>query len=149
MKIRRLTLLLIFCLTLNVSGAMTFTQRLSPRPPNIIFILTDDMGYGELLSSTAQAGIAAELDQVADQGPVAAACYGALDTIDLQEGESYVLDSGHLVGYTGTMNFTTRKVAKGWMNTLKSGEGLVMEFTGPGKPVKSATVILVPFTRLM
>ena len=67
------------------------------------------------------------------QGPVAAACYGALDTVDLAEGESYVLDSGHLVGYSGTMTFTTRKVAKGWMNTIKSGEGLVMEFTGPGR----------------
>src|SRR4051795_11606313 len=52
------------------------------------------------------------------QGPVAAACYGALDTIDLQESESYVLDSGHLVGYTGTMNLVTRKVAKGLMNTF-------------------------------
>jgi uncharacterized protein (AIM24 family) len=44
-----------------------------------------------------------------------------------------VLDSGHLVGYTGTMNFTTRKVAKGIMQSLKSGEGLVMDFQGPGR----------------
>ncbi len=67
------------------------------------------------------------------QGPVAAACYGALDAIDLREGETFVLDSGHLVGYTGTMNFTTRKVTKGLMQTLKSGEGLVMDFQGPGR----------------
>jgi uncharacterized protein (TIGR00266 family) len=67
------------------------------------------------------------------QGPVAAACYGALDTIDIADGETLVLDSGHLVGYTGTMSFTTRKVAKGLMQTLKSGEGLVMDFQGPGR----------------
>jgi uncharacterized protein (TIGR00266 family) len=67
------------------------------------------------------------------QGPVAAACYGALDTIDIAEGQTFVLDSGHLVGYTGTMNFTTRKVTKGLMQTLKSGEGLVMDFQGPGR----------------
>jgi uncharacterized protein (TIGR00266 family) len=67
------------------------------------------------------------------QGPVAAACYGALDVVDIPEGQSFVLDSGHLVGYTGTMNFTTRKVAKGLMQTMKSGEGLVMDFQGPGR----------------
>jgi uncharacterized protein (TIGR00266 family) len=66
-------------------------------------------------------------------GPVAAACYGALDTIDLQAGEDLVLDSGHLVGYTDGMTFTTRKVTKGIMQTLKSGEGLVMHFQGPGR----------------
>jgi uncharacterized protein (TIGR00266 family) len=66
-------------------------------------------------------------------GPVAAACYGALDTVDLQAGESFVLDSGHLVGFSDGMTFTTRKVTKGIMQTLKSGEGLVMDFQGPGR----------------
>jgi uncharacterized protein (TIGR00266 family) len=67
------------------------------------------------------------------EGQVAAACYGALDTVDLGPGEQLVLDSGHLVGYSDGMTFTTRKVTKGIMQTLKSGEGLVMEFTGPGR----------------
>jgi uncharacterized protein (AIM24 family) len=31
------------------------------------------------------------------------------------------------------MTFTTRKVTKGIMQTLKSGEGLVMDFVGPGR----------------
>ena len=67
------------------------------------------------------------------QGPVACACYGALDVVDLAEGEQFVLDSGHLVAYTDGTSFTVRKVAKGVMQTLKSGEGLVFEFTGPGR----------------
>src|SRR5919205_959606 len=33
-------------------------------------------------------------------GPVAAACYGALDEIELQPGEQFVLDSGHLVAFS-------------------------------------------------
>jgi uncharacterized protein (TIGR00266 family) len=65
-------------------------------------------------------------------GHVACACYGALDEIELAPGEQVVLDSGHLVAFTDGVTFTTRKVAKGIMQTLKSGEGLVMEFTGPG-----------------
>jgi uncharacterized protein (TIGR00266 family) len=66
-------------------------------------------------------------------GPVVCACYGALDAIDLVEGEQLVLDSGHLVAYTDGVTFQLRKVTKGMMQTLKSGEGLVFEFTGPGR----------------
>ena len=73
------------------------------------------------------------LVRVTGAGPVAAACYGALDVIDVQAGETFVLDSGHLVGYSEGMTFVTRKATKGFIQTLKSGEGLVMEFTGPGR----------------
>ncbi|HEY4281193.1 MAG TPA: TIGR00266 family protein [Conexibacter sp.] len=66
-------------------------------------------------------------------GPVVAACYGALDTIELRDGETVVVDSGHVVAFDPSVQFTTRKVTTGLMNTLKSGEGLVMEFTGPGR----------------
>jgi uncharacterized protein (TIGR00266 family) len=66
-------------------------------------------------------------------GHVVVSCYGALDTIDLAPGENIVLDSGHVVAFDPTTQFTTRKVSKGLMTTLKSGEGLVMEFTGPGR----------------
>jgi uncharacterized protein (TIGR00266 family) len=66
-------------------------------------------------------------------GVVIVSCYGALDTIELAAGESVVLDSGHVVAFDPSTQFTTRKVASGLMNTLKSGEGLVMEFTGPGR----------------
>jgi uncharacterized protein (TIGR00266 family) len=73
------------------------------------------------------------LVHAAGQGPVVAACYGALDTIDVAAGESFVLDSGHLVGFSEGMTFTTRKVTQGLVQTLKSGEGLVMDFQGPGR----------------
>jgi arylsulfatase A-like enzyme len=68
MKIARLALLLAFCLTLNVSGAMTFTQGVSPRPPNIIFILTDDMGYGDIGCFGAKAIKTPNLDRMAREG---------------------------------------------------------------------------------
>ena len=67
------------------------------------------------------------------QGEVVAACYGALDLVDLADGEAYVLDSGHMVAFSDGMAFTTRKVSSGLMQTLKSGEGFVFEFTGPGR----------------
>lgn len=66
------------------------------------------------------------------QGSVAASCYGALDVVELGAGEAIVLDSGHMVAFSAGLQFSTRKVARGIMNTLKSGEGFVFEFTGPG-----------------
>jgi uncharacterized protein (TIGR00266 family) len=65
-------------------------------------------------------------------GPVVVSCYGALDTVELGAGESIVVDSGHLVAFDPSITYTTRKASSGIMNTLKSGEGFVMEFTGPG-----------------
>jgi uncharacterized protein (TIGR00266 family) len=66
-------------------------------------------------------------------GPVVVSCYGAMELYQVAAGEQLVLDSGHLVAYEDSLTLTTRKVTSGLMATLKSGEGLVFEFTGPGK----------------
>jgi uncharacterized protein (TIGR00266 family) len=66
------------------------------------------------------------------EGEVVAACYGALDTITLGPRDKVVVDSGHMVAYDDTVQMTTRRVA-GTMASMKSGEGLVLEFTGPGE----------------
>jgi uncharacterized protein (AIM24 family) len=42
------------------------------------------------------------------------------------------IDSGHVVAFGPTGTSQRRKVATGMMATLKSGEGLVFDFTGPG-----------------
>lgn len=67
------------------------------------------------------------------RGKCVAACYGALETLTLGAGEQIVLDSGHLVAFEDGLDFTTRKVTSGVMQTVKSGEGLVFEFSGPGQ----------------
>jgi uncharacterized protein (AIM24 family) len=66
-------------------------------------------------------------------GDIVVSAYGAIETIELGAGEQMVLDSGHLIAFDPTVTFTTRKVTKGITQTLKSGEGFVMEFTGPGR----------------
>ncbi|HEQ79112.1 MAG TPA: TIGR00266 family protein, partial [Euryarchaeota archaeon] len=40
--------------------------------------------------------------------------------------------SGHIVGFSDNMDFKVRRVG-GLKSTLLSGEGLVSDFTGPGK----------------
>ncbi len=65
-------------------------------------------------------------------GTVVVASYGAVDTVQLGAGEEVVVDSGHVVAFDPDIGMNLSKVAKGWMNTAKSGEGFVFRFTGPG-----------------
>jgi uncharacterized protein (TIGR00266 family) len=66
------------------------------------------------------------------QGTIVTSCYGALEVWNLQAAERLVVDSGHLVAYQEGVQMQARMVDKGVMKTVKSGEGLIMEFTGPG-----------------
>jgi uncharacterized protein (TIGR00266 family) len=65
-------------------------------------------------------------------GTIVLACYGALDTIQLGKDDSVTIDSGHVVAFGPTARSQLRKVASGVMQTLKSGEGFVFDFSGPG-----------------
>jgi len=67
------------------------------------------------------------------QGPVVVACYGALETWTLEVGQTITLDTGHMVAYDDTVTMAIRKATGGLVQTFKSGEGLVFDFTGPGR----------------
>ena len=72
--------------------------------------------------------------QASGQGEVLVACYGAIDVIDLKPGEQVVIDTGHVVAYDLSMQFAMRRDVQGkWIQSAKSGEGMVFEFTGPGR----------------
>jgi uncharacterized protein (TIGR00266 family) len=58
--------------------------------------------------------------------------YGAIHPIDLGQGQRYTVDTGHLVSFTEGMGFNVRMVG-GVRSTLFSGEGLVVDLTGPGR----------------
>ncbi|MGC7098070.1 TIGR00266 family protein [Amycolatopsis lurida] len=85
-------------------------------------------GFGNLVG-----GEGGFLTHAHGQGPLVVACYGALETVTLQPGEVVTIDSGHVVAYADTVQTQTRKVASGIMQSIKSGEGLVFDFAGPGQ----------------
>lgn len=58
--------------------------------------------------------------------------YGAIHEKNLAAGESYVIDTGHIVGFEAGVNYKVRKIG-GLKTTLAGGEGLVAEFSGPGR----------------
>ena len=70
--------------------------------------------------------------RVSGQGKLIVSSYGAIHPIELAEGQSYVIDTGHLVSFDANMSYQVKKVA-GWKSTLFSGEGLVAELAGPGR----------------
>ncbi|TKV57070.1 TIGR00266 family protein [Nakamurella flava] len=67
------------------------------------------------------------------QGKVIAASFGALDLLEVPPGQGFTIDTGHLVAYDEGMQVQLRKVAKGWIQTGKTGEGFVMDIQGPGR----------------
>jgi uncharacterized protein (TIGR00266 family) len=70
--------------------------------------------------------------RVTGKGTLIVSSYGAIHPVELAAGQSYVVDTGHLVTFESHMKYQVKKVG-GWKSTLFSGEGLVAELTGPGK----------------
>jgi len=71
--------------------------------------------------------------QVTGTGLLLVSSYGAIHRKRLQPGERYVVDTGHLVAWEGTTQYTLRKAAAGFFRSMMSGEGIVAEFVGPGE----------------
>jgi uncharacterized protein (TIGR00266 family) len=74
------------------------------------------------------------LVRISGAGPVVIACYGGLESVQLAAGERLVLDSGHMVAYEEGVQMSLRRAVEGRsIQSLKSGEGFVFEFEGPGE----------------
>jgi uncharacterized protein (TIGR00266 family) len=71
--------------------------------------------------------------QVSGNGLLLISSFGAIYRKKLQPGERYVIDTGHLIAWEGQMQYQLRKAARGFFQSVFSGEGLVAEFTGPGE----------------
>jgi uncharacterized protein (TIGR00266 family) len=65
-------------------------------------------------------------------GDLLISSYGAIRSHELSAGETMTLDTGHVVAFDDTVQFKVRK-AGSWKSTILGGEGLVTDFTGPGR----------------
>ncbi len=65
-------------------------------------------------------------------GKLIVSSYGAIHEINLGAGQGITIDTGHLVAFTDGIGFKIRPIG-GIKSTLFSGEGLVVDLTGPGK----------------
>jgi uncharacterized protein (TIGR00266 family) len=71
--------------------------------------------------------------QVSGTGLLLLTSFGAIHRRTLNPGERYVVDTGHLVAWEASMQYSLRKAASGFFRTMVSGEGIVAEFAGPGE----------------
>lgn len=65
-------------------------------------------------------------------GKLLLSSFGAIHEVNLRAGEIYTVDTGHLVAFTEGIGFKVRRVG-GLKSTFFSGEGLVVDLTGPGR----------------
>src|SRR6476469_2164589 len=65
-------------------------------------------------------------------GQLLLSAYGAIRSYTLGGGEKMTLDTGHVVAFDDSVQYKVRK-AGSWKSTLLGGEGLVTDFTGPGR----------------
>jgi len=70
--------------------------------------------------------------RVSGSGLLLLSSYGAIHCQDLAEGQKFIVDTGHIVAFEEHVNYEVKKVGN-WKSTFLSGEGLVVELTGPGK----------------
>ncbi len=70
--------------------------------------------------------------EASGQGKVLVSSYGAIFERVLADGEKYIVDTSHLVAFDSSLGISPR-TAGGVKSTLFSGEGLVIEMTGPGR----------------
>ena len=65
-------------------------------------------------------------------GDLLVSAYGALRSYTLGAGEVLTLDTGHVVAFDEGVTYNVRK-AGSWKSTILGAEGLVTDFTGPGR----------------
>lgn len=64
-------------------------------------------------------------------GSVVLACFGALDLVTLAPGELVTVDPGHVVAYPDSAQCRLRAVRPTANQSVRTGEGLVLDFAGP------------------
>jgi len=75
-------------------------------------------------------GVGLFMLRIVGPGTVFFGSYGALKAVDVG-GEGYVVDTGHIVGFTSELSYRVRPF-NGFKGLFFSGEGLIAEFSGQG-----------------
>lgn len=79
-------------------------------------------------------GEGAFLMEADGEGTLVVSAYGAIDRFTLAAGQTIAIDSQHFVACEASTSYTVTRAAQGsWVQSMKSAEGLVFHFTGPGE----------------
>ncbi len=65
------------------------------------------------------------------RGPLVIGAFGCISEIDVAG--SHIVDSGHVVAFESTLEYTITKAGSSWIQSFLSGEGAVLRLEGSGK----------------
>ena len=102
------------------AGAAGGEFLLAPSPPGDVFTLTFFGGEGLIML------------RCSGSGTLVLSSFGAIHELELSNGQTFTVDTGHLVAFTQQIGFQLRTVG-GMKSTIFGGEGLVVDLTGPGR----------------
>jgi uncharacterized protein (TIGR00266 family) len=69
--------------------------------------------------------------RISGSGTLILSSYGAIHEMKLEKAQKYIVDTTHLVAFDEGVGYQVKTIG-GIKSTLFSGEGLVVELTGPG-----------------
>ena len=90
-----------------------------------------DTKFGGLKSMVGGEG--AFMLRASGQGKVVLSTYGALDRFTLADGQQVIVDTNHMVAFAESVTMALKRAAETSMKSMKTGEGFVFTFTGPGE----------------
>ncbi len=70
--------------------------------------------------------------KISGMGKVALSSFGGIYSKELDVGEKMIVDTGHVVAFEESVKYSVRTFG-GLKSFLFGGEGLIVEFTGPGR----------------
>jgi uncharacterized protein (AIM24 family) len=73
------------------------------------------------------------LEHMSGQGSVVLTSCGALDVVNLEPGAAITVTPGSLVAYTENVQSRLRAVSQSVNQSMRTGEGLLLDFAGPGQ----------------
>lgn len=73
--------------------------------------------------------------KISGEGTAFLATYGSVLALDVPQGESVLVDNGHMVAWEADMEYDITKAASSWISAMTAGSGIGCRFHGPGRVV--------------
>lgn len=73
------------------------------------------------------------VEHVSGAGSLVLACCGALDMVNLEAGELITVEPSYLLAYSEQTQSRLRAVSQSMPQSVRTGEGLLIDFAGPGQ----------------
>jgi uncharacterized protein (TIGR00266 family) len=107
-----------WCVARGSALAQGSTLRTEPQWPGFRALFGTDVGF---------------LEHVSGAGPLVLACCGTVDLVTLEAGELITVEPGYLLAYGEQTQCRLRAVSQSMPQSVRSGEGLMLDFAGPGR----------------